>query len=57
MTAPADWPTELAELRARQATALAEGRAAEAAGRPVIYIHGRPYADPASAPQEAATGP
>ena len=39
----------------RQAAALAEGRKAEAEGRPVIYIHGRPYADPghdASAQQE-----
>lgn len=35
------------DLAERQREALAEGRAAEKAGQPVIYIHGRPYADPA----------
>jgi len=30
----------------RQAEAVAAGRRAEADGRPVIYVHGRPYADP-----------
>jgi len=30
----------------RQAEAVATGRRAEAEGRPVIYVHGRPYADP-----------
>lgn len=34
----------------RQREALREGRRAEAAGLPVIYIHGRPYADPAADP-------
>ena len=40
----------LAGLEARQRDAVREGRAAEAEGRPVIYVHGRPYADPAAAP-------
>lgn len=34
----------------RQRAALKAGREAEAAGLPVIYIHGRAYADPASEP-------
>jgi len=34
----------------RQREALREGRRAEAAGLPVIYIHGRPYADPGAPP-------
>ncbi|SDE82587.1 hypothetical protein SAMN05421538_11236 [Paracoccus isoporae] len=38
---------DIESLAARQREALAEGRAAEKAGQPVIYIHGRPYADPA----------
>ena len=38
---------ETEDLARRQREALAEGRAAEVAGEPVIYIHGRPYADPA----------
>lgn len=44
------WTEQLAGLHARQAEAAREGRAAEAEGRPVIYIHGRPYADPGEAP-------
>lgn len=39
---------------ARQREALREGRQAEDEGRPVIYIHGRPYADPADDPQPPA---
>ena len=38
----------LNELLAIQAKAIAEGRQAEREGKPVIYIHGRPYADPAN---------
>lgn len=38
---------DIESLAARQREASAEGRAAEKAGQPVIYIHGRPYADPA----------
>jgi len=34
----------------QQAEALKAGRKAEAKGQPVIYIHGRPYADPATDP-------
>lgn len=34
----------------QQAEALEAGRKAEAKGDPVIYIHGRPYADPATDP-------
>lgn len=43
----------------RQREALREGRRAEAAGLPVIYIHGRPYADPAAdpPPQEPSESP
>ena len=32
---------------ARQLRAIRRGIKAERAGRPVIYVHGRPYADPA----------
>ena len=35
----------------RQAEALADGRDALAEGRPVIWLHGRPYADPAAEPR------
>lgn len=47
------------DLAERQREALAEGRAAEKAGQPVIYIHGRPYADPAgeSSPSSEGTRP
>lgn len=38
---------DIENLAGRQRKALAEGRAAETTGQPVIYIHGRPYADPA----------
>ena len=38
---------DIESLAERQREALAEGRAAEKAGQSVIYIHGRPYADPA----------
>jgi len=37
-----------ADLIDAQRAALEKGRRAEDAGQPVIYIHGRPYADPAS---------
>ena len=40
------WTEQLAGLEARQRDAVREGREAEAEGRPVIYVHGRPYADP-----------
>lgn len=51
---------DIESLAARQREASAEGRAAEKAGRSVIYIHGRPYADPAgeaSAPIEGTRPP
>ncbi|SFA58328.1 hypothetical protein SAMN04487972_12020 [Paracoccus halophilus] len=51
---------DIEDLAERQREALAEGRAAEKAGQPVIYIHGRPYADPAGesfAPGEGALRP
>ena len=35
---------DIENLAGRQRKALAEGRAAETTGQPVIYIHGRPYA-------------
>jgi len=41
-------PHQPADLINAQRAALEKGRRAEAAGQPVIYIHGRPYADPAS---------
>jgi len=40
------WQTELAQLAADQRDALAAGRAALRAGRPVIYVHGSPYPAP-----------
>ncbi len=50
---------ETEDLARRQREALAEGRAAEEAGQPVIYIHGRPYADPAGefSPSSEGTRP
>lgn len=46
------WTEQLAGLEARQAEAARQGRAAEAEGAPVVYVHGRPYADPgAEAPE------
>ncbi len=53
---PTRWTEQLAGLEARQRDAVREGREAEAEGRPVIYVHGRPYADPgaeAPDPKEA----
>lgn len=47
---------ETEDLARRQREALAEGRAAEEAGEPVIYIHGRPYADPANDPSASSEG-
>lgn len=47
---------ETEDLARRQREALAEGRAAEEAGQPVIYIHGRPYADPANGPSASSEG-
>ncbi|WP_299846931.1 hypothetical protein [uncultured Paracoccus sp.] len=47
---------ETEDLARRQREALAEGRAAEEAGEPVIYIHGRPYADPANGPSASRAG-
>lgn len=38
---------DLENLAGRQREALADGHAAERAWQPVIYIHGRPYADAA----------
>lgn len=52
---PDRWTEHLAGLHARQAEAAREGRIAEAEGRPVIYIHGRPYADPGAEPPPKAT--
>lgn len=46
MPDPHRWTEQLAGIEARQRDAVREGREAEAEGRPVIYIHGRPYADP-----------
>lgn len=43
------WTEQLAVLEARQAEAARQGRAAEAEGAPVVYVHGRPYADPGAA--------
>lgn len=43
------WTEQLAGLEARQAEAARQGRAAEAEGAPVVYVHGRPYADPGAA--------
>lgn len=51
------WAEQLAALEARQAEAARDGRAAEAAGRHVIYIHGRPYADPGADPAPAPESP
>jgi len=49
-------PMTRAEFIAAQRAALKNGRRAEQAGQPVIYIHGRPYADPASeTPKEPNT--
>lgn len=45
------------QLAARQAAAAAAGRRAEAEGQAVIYIHGRPYADPDANPQERTESP
>lgn len=42
------WERELAALTAQQDAAAIAGRAAEAAGKPVIYAHGRPYEDPSA---------
>ena len=39
-------PMGRADFIAAQRAALEKGRRAEKAGQPVIYIHGRPYADP-----------
>lgn len=39
----------------QQAAAVKAGREAEAAGQPVIYIHGRPYAEPAETPATTKT--
>ncbi len=47
---------DIESLAARQREALAEGRAAEKAGRSVIYIHGRPYADPAGEASASSEG-
>lgn len=47
------WTAQLAGLEARQAQAVREGREAEAEGRPVIYINGRPYADPGAEAPDA----
>lgn len=44
------------DLPARQAKAVREGRRAESAGRPVIYIHGRPYKDPGADDERDDTG-
>jgi len=41
-------PHRPADLIDAQRAALETGRRAEEAGQPVIYIHGRPYADPTS---------
>ena len=41
----------------RQAAALEEGREALRAHRPVIWVHGRPYADPAADPAPAPESP
>lgn len=46
---PDRWTEQIAGLKARQEEAAREGRAAEAEGQPVIYVHGRPYADPGAA--------
>lgn len=43
-------------LAARQRAAIKTGREAEAAGRRVIYIHGRPYADPGDDAEADAHG-
>ena len=40
------------EERAIQAAAIRAGAQAYREGRPVIFIHGRPYADPAGEPPE-----
>lgn len=47
---PTDEQARLAALATTQAAAIQKGRRAAAAGLPVIYIHGRPYADPAFDP-------
>jgi hypothetical protein len=48
-----------ADAVARQAEAIAAGRQALAEGQPVIWVHGRPYADPdgPSDPEEGAESP
>lgn len=51
---PERWTEQLAGLQARQKEAAREGRAAESEGLPVIYVHGRPYADPGA--EEATPG-
>jgi len=43
------WKKALYAAALRQDEALAAGRRAAEEGRRVIYIHGRPYADPAEA--------
>lgn len=40
------WQESQHDAAERQAEALAAGRRALAEGRPVIMVHGRPYADP-----------
>lgn len=47
---------DIENLAARRQEALAEGRAAEKAGRSINYIHGRPYADPAGAASASSEG-
>ena len=44
----------LEELMQRQREALSEGARAEREGRRVLYIHGRPYADPGDETPEHA---
>lgn len=46
MTRAPNWAEELAQLAADQREALAAGRAALRAGRPVIYVHGSAYPAP-----------
>lgn len=41
-------PRDEQKEMAAQREAVREGREAEKAGKPVIYVHGRPYADPSS---------
>lgn len=40
------WQGQLKQLAALQREALAAGRAALRAGRPVLYVHGSPYPAP-----------